>query len=101
MDSVEFHGDRGDLERFGRHVLKRAVAIEAPSPFEYRMRWDAHGNAGSSSSISLRSGVKLNATRLSWDRPWAFQFRDAATPLKFLLGRGPGPRMSPSDGPSY
>ncbi|HKQ70401.1 MAG TPA: AraC family transcriptional regulator [Polyangiaceae bacterium] len=98
---MEFRGDPGDLQRFARHVLKRTVTIDALSPFEHRMRWDMYGNAGSSSSTRLRSGVKLNATKLSWDRPWAFQFRDAATPLKFLLGRGPGPRMTPSNGPTY
>lgn len=101
MTSVEFRGEPGDLERFAHHVLKRTVTIEAPSPLEHHMRWDAHGNAGFSSSTCLSSGIKLNATKISWDRPWAFQFHNAATPLKFLLGRGPGPRMTPSNGPSY
>jgi len=64
MDSVEFRGEPGDLERFGRHVLKRTVTIDELSPFEHRMRWDAHGNAGFSSSTCLRSGIKLNATKL-------------------------------------
>jgi len=101
MESVEFRGEPGDLRRFAGQVLKRTVSIEALSPFEHRMRWDAHGNAGSSSATSLRSGVKLSITKLSWDRPWAFQFRDAATPLKFLLGRGPGPQLTPANGPMF
>jgi AraC-like DNA-binding protein len=101
MESVEFRGEPGDLQRFARHVLKRTVIIETPSPFEFCMRWETYGNAGSSSSTRLRSGAKLNVTKLSWDQPWAFQFRDAATPLKFLLGRGPGPRMTPANGPMF
>jgi AraC-like DNA-binding protein len=101
MESVEFRGEPGDLRRFARHVLKRTVTIDTPSPFELGMRWDAQGNGGSSTTMRLRSGIKLNVTKLNWDRPWAFQFRDTATPLKFLLGRGSGPRMTPSNGPSY
>jgi AraC-like DNA-binding protein len=101
MESVEFRGEPGDLQRFARHVLKRTVVIETPSPFEFRMRWQAHGNAGFSSSTLLRSQIKLNVTQLTWDQPWTFQFRDAATPLKFLLGRGVGPQMTPASGPAY
>ncbi|HKO47869.1 MAG TPA: AraC family transcriptional regulator [Polyangiaceae bacterium] len=101
MESVEFRGEPGDLRRFARHVLKRTITVDQLSPFEFRMRWAAHGNSGSSSTVCLRSGIKLNTTKLSWDRPWAFRFRNPATPLKFLLGRGPGPQMTPSTGPMF
>jgi AraC-like DNA-binding protein len=101
MESVEFKGDHGDLERFARHVLKQSVTVDELSPFEHRMRWDAHGSAGFSSSTSLRSGLRLSATKLSWDGPMAFQFRAAAAPLKFMLGRGAGPRMILPNGQSH
>lgn len=82
-------------------MLKRTVSIDDVSPLEQRMSWDAHGSAGSSSSTRLRSGLTLSATHLRWDQPWAFRLRDTATPLKFLLGRGVGPRMTPGTAPSY
>jgi len=101
MDSLEFRGDPRDLERFALHVLKQTATIDEPSPFEHRLRWDTGGTSGSASAADLRSGLKLTATKISWDRPWAFQFRDAATPLKFMLGRGAAPRMTLSDGRSH
>jgi AraC-like DNA-binding protein len=101
MNSVEFRGEPGDLERFAHHVLKRGVAVDELNPSEHRMCWDAQGQSGFSSSTRLRSGVRLSATRLRWDSPWAFQFQEEATPLKFLLSRGATPRMTPSNGPSH
>lgn len=101
MDRVDFQGNPGDLKRFADRVLKRTVHIDTLSPSEHRMRWDANGSSGSSSSTSLHSGIKLNATQLRWEHPWTFQFRDGATPFKFLLGLGRAPRMSQADGESY
>lgn len=101
MDSVEFRGNPGDLERFARQVLKQSATIDELSPFEHRIRWEAGGSSGFSSATDLRSGLKLSATKVSWDRPWAFRFRDAAAPLKFMLGRGAAPRMTLSNGVSF
>jgi AraC-like DNA-binding protein len=101
MDSLEFRGNPGDLEQFALHVLKHAATIDVLSPFEHCMRWDGGGNAGLSRAMDLRSGLKLNATKFNWDRPWAFQMRDTAAPLKFMLGRGAGPLMTRSNGSSY
>lgn len=101
MRAVEFRGDRDDLERFARSVLKRAVTIDAPSPFEHRMRWDAEGTGGFGTTLDLRSGIKLAGAKLRWDRPWAFRFSDAATPLKLMVCRGLGPRMTLPDGTSH
>ncbi|WP_437744981.1 AraC family transcriptional regulator [Sorangium sp. So ce1504] len=98
--SVDFRGEPGDLTRFAQRVIQSSPQIEEPSPFEHRMRWDRHGNAGSTGSIRLRSGIRLSTTRLRWEQPWGFQFRTAATPLKFNLSRGAGPRMISSDGTS-
>lgn len=101
MDAVEFQGNSGDLERFARDVLKYSATIDQLSPFEHRMRWNIAGNSGSGRTMHLRSGLTLSATQVRWQDPWAFQFREAATPLKFMLGRGAAPRLSLSDGTSY
>ncbi|HEY0714994.1 MAG TPA: AraC family transcriptional regulator [Polyangia bacterium] len=101
MDRVEFQGNQRDLDRFALNVLKRAVTIEALSPFEHRMRWDAGGSAGIGSTMNLRSGLKLSGTKLRWEQPWGFQLRDTAPSLKFMLGRGAAPRMTLSNGDSY
>lgn len=101
MDSVEFRGNPSDLERFAHHVLKQSATIDQLSPFERCMRWDLGGNSGFSSAMDLRSGLKLSATQFHWDRPWAFQLRDTPIPLKFMLCRGAGPRMTRSNGSSY
>jgi AraC-like DNA-binding protein len=98
MNSVEFRGDPRDLERFARQVLEQTATIDELNRFEHRMRWDAGGSSGFASAADLRSGLRLSATKISWHRPWAFQFRDAATPLKFMLGRGAAPRMTLPNG---
>lgn len=100
MDAVEFRGNPGDLERFASHGLKHSVEMDQPSPFEHRIRWDAGGRTGFGSTADLRSGIKLSATRLGWDHPWGFGIHEAATPLKFMLGRGEGPRVNAADGTS-
>jgi AraC-like DNA-binding protein len=101
MNSVEFRGNPSDLERFAHHVLKQTATMDELSPFEHRMRWDIGGSSGVARAMDLRSGLKLSATKISWERPWAFQLRDAATPLKFMLGRGAAPRMTMSNGRGY
>ena len=101
MDSVEFHGNSGDMERFARGALKRTVTFDQPSPFEQRMRWNVGGQSGWSSSTRLQSGLALSTTKLIWDQPWGFQFRDAPTALKFMVSRGEGPRMTVQGGPDY
>jgi AraC-like DNA-binding protein len=101
MDSVEFRGNRGDLGRFARQVLKHAVTIDQPSPFEQRIRWDFGDRTGFGSAASLSSGIKLSTAKLSWAEPWAFATREAATPLKFMLGRGAGPRVTLPSGESH
>ncbi|HEY8947163.1 MAG TPA: AraC family transcriptional regulator [Polyangiaceae bacterium] len=94
MDSVEFQGDARDLERFAQGVLKQTVFVDEPSPREHRMRWRAGGSAGFASVAEFCSGLKLSASRHTWDQPWRFQFRDARTPLKFMLSRGAAPRFT-------
>lgn len=102
MNSVQFRGNAGDMERFARDALKRAVSFDEPSPFERRMSWNIDDQAGFSSSTRLQSGLALSTTKLAWEQPWTFQFGDAPNPLKFMLSRGEGPRMTaPGGGPEY
>jgi len=98
---VEFRGSRDDLERFALGVFGQSATIDEPSPLERRLRWDLQGNVGFGSVTELRSGVRLSGSRISWDRPWAFEIRERATPLKFMLARGAGPRLILNDGSSH
>lgn len=99
MSSVEFRGNARDLDRFAQGVLKGAVAIEQLGAFERRMSWNVGASSGFSSAMALRSGIALVSTKLCWQQPSALSIRQAPTPLKFVLSRGTGPRLS-SPGPS-
>lgn len=101
MDAVEFQGNAGDLDRFARDVLKYTATIDQPSRFERILKWNMGGSAGVGTTMHLRSDIKLAATSIRWQAPWAFQFREAATPLKFMLGRGAAPRLTLADGTSH
>lgn len=101
MRSVHFDRDGDNLERFARGVLNRRLEIVQVNAFERRMNWNVLGNSGISSATTLRSGIALNATRLRWDRASAISIHQGATPLKFVLSRGAGPRMTPTIGGSY
>ena len=101
MVSRESGSNPGDLQRFALDVLKRPIGIDQLSQFEQRIRWDADGTRGFGGTAELRSGIKLSTTKLNWDRPWAFQFLDVVTPLKFILCRGTGPLVLPEDGTSH
>lgn len=101
MDSVEFHGNSGDLGRFGRHVLKQTYVLDQPSPVEHRIRWNVGDRVGEGSSTELRSGIRLSTVKLRWADPWTFQTSESPSPLKILLSRGPGPRVTLPDGTSY
>ncbi len=101
MSIAEVRDDASDVERFATRVLPQSVATEQVSQFERSVRWALPGSAGSNRAIHLRSGIDLNLTRLTWERPWTFHFNDAATALKFTLARGAGLRMTPAAGPSY
>lgn len=98
---MEFRGNPGDLERFTVDVLKRVASVEALGPFEHRVTWQMGGSSGFGGTADLRSGIKLASVKLSWERPWAFRFSEARTPLKFILCRGTGPRMTVADGTGY
>jgi AraC-like DNA-binding protein len=101
MELVEFQGNSGDLERFARHGLNQTATVDQPSPFEHRLVWDAGDRRGFGSTAALSSGIKLSVARLGWTEPWAFRTREFATPLKFMLGRGTGPRVTLPDGSSH
>jgi len=101
VDSVEFRGNGGDLDRFARNVLKQTVTFEQPSPFERRIRWELGESRGFGSAADLSSGIKLSTAKLDWGPPWALKTREAPTPLKIMLARGKGPRVTLPNGASH
>lgn len=101
MRKPDLDGSASDLERFARQVRRNSVCAEQVGQFERSMRWDFPGSTGASRAIQLRSGIDLNVTRLAWERPWTLRFNDAATGLKFSMGRGSTLRITPEAEPSY
>src|SRR5690349_20474407 len=94
MDSVQFLGDARDLDRFAQGALAGAVEFEELGAFERRMSWNMAGSSGFGSATSLRCGLSLVTTKLSWERPSVLSIQQAPTPLKFTLSRGVGPQLT-------
>ncbi|WP_437731204.1 helix-turn-helix transcriptional regulator [Sorangium sp. So ce1335] len=98
MDTLRFDGSERDLEEFAAGVLRSAAPIEAPTPFERRVRWDVRGNRGFISALTLRSGISLAAVRCRWEQASAMVVDHAPMVLEFVLSRGPVMRVRRSDG---
>ncbi|WP_437318864.1 helix-turn-helix transcriptional regulator [Sorangium sp. So ce385] len=98
MGAVTLDGSDADLDRFADRVLNGATAVEALSPVERQMRWDIEDRAGFTRSTALRSGIGLTVTKLRWERPWSLALDHGASRLKFVVVRGPGPRLTTSAG---
>ncbi|WP_081426214.1 helix-turn-helix transcriptional regulator [Sorangium cellulosum] len=101
METMRMDGSERDLEEFAAGVLRSAAPIEAPTPFERRMRWDLRGNTGSISAFSLRSGISVTVTRCRWERASGMVIDHAPMVLEFVLSRGPHMRVRSSDGDGY
>lgn len=92
---------REELERFSDRVLGGRVVAETPSLFERRIAWELMDRAGSSRTIALRSGMTLSVSRVRWERPWTLAFDPDPSKLKFMVTRGPGPRVTPYGGQTH
>jgi AraC family transcriptional activator of pyochelin receptor len=90
---------REELERFSERVSGRAV-VEKLNPFESEVRWQVGDRVGSSRTIALRSGMTLSISRVRWERRFTLAFDPDPSTLKFMVARGPGPRVTPSAGPA-
>jgi AraC-like DNA-binding protein len=87
-----------ELERFSERVLSGRAIMETLSPFEREIRWELVDRAGSSRTIALRSGMTLSISRVRWERRWTLGFDPDPSKLKFIVARGPGPRVTPHGG---
>ena len=68
---------------------------------ERRLRWEFMGRSGCTTSTVLRSGMVLSASAVHWERPWSVSVDQIHAPLKLVLMRGRGPRMTTSDGDDH
>jgi AraC-like DNA-binding protein len=59
------------------------------------------GRSGCTTSTVLRSGMVLSASAVHWERPWSVSVDQIHAPLKLVLLRGRGPRMTTSDGDDH
>jgi AraC-like DNA-binding protein len=98
---MQIDGSGGDLEGFGRGILRRSFSIEAPSPSERRISWDQGGSAGTASSARLRSGMLLSAATFRWEQAPPMAVDHAPSSLEFVLSRGPLMHIENSEGERY
>ena len=99
MRESKIDGVPGDLQRFAQNV-QRGASVESLGPSEHRVSWQALDRAGQTQVTALRSGLSLMTARVSWDRPWSLAVHQEPSPLKFILLRGEGPRISTVEGES-
>jgi AraC-like DNA-binding protein len=92
---------REELERFSGRVLSGRSVMEMPSAFERQIGWELAGCAGSSRTITLRSGLMLSVSQVRWERCWTLDFDPDRSKLKFMIMRGPGPRVTPYGGQAH
>lgn len=95
------HDRPRELERFSDRVLSGRAIVETPGPFERELRWELVDRAGSSRTVALRSGMTLSLSRVRWERRWTLAFDPDPSKLKFIVARGPGPRVTPSGGQTH
>jgi AraC-like DNA-binding protein len=88
---------RGELERFS-DVWSGSAVLETLSPFERKIGWALADRVGSSRTVDLRSGMTLSISRVRWEQSWTLGFDPDPSKLKFIVARGPGPRVIPRGG---
>jgi len=92
------HDQSGELERFSDRVLRGRAVLETLGPFERQISWEQADRAGSSRTVALRTGMTLSLSRVRWERSWTLAFDPDPSKLKFIVARGPGPRVTPGGG---
>lgn len=98
---MERQEQRAELERFSDRVLSGGAVLETLSPFEREIKWALMDRAGSSRTVALRSGMTLSISKVKWERSWALAFDPDPSTLKFIVARGPGPRVTPCGGQAH
>lgn len=89
-----------ELERFSERVSPSAV-VTTLNPFERHVDWELADRAGSSRTVTLRSDMTLSLSRVRWERSWSLAFDPDPSKLKFIVARGPGPRVTPAGGQAH
>ena len=92
------HDRQNELERFSERVLSGRAVVETLGQFEREIRWELVDRVGSSRTIALRTGMTLSISRVRWERSWTLAFNPDPSKLKFIIARGPGPRVTPCGG---
>jgi len=90
-----------ELERFSERVQSGRATLETLGPFERQMSWEFADRAGSSRTVASRSGMTLSLSRVRWERGFTLAFDPDPSKLKFIIARGPGPRVTPSGGQAH
>lgn len=90
-----------ELERFSDRVLSGRATVETLGPFERQLRWELMDRSGSAHTVALRSGMTLSISRVRWERRWTLAFDPDPSKLKFIVARGPGPRVTPGGGQTH
>src|SRR5688572_5608766 len=75
--------------------------METLGQFEREIRWELIDRVGSSRTVALRTGMTLSISRVRWERSWTLAFNPDRSKLKFIVARGPGPRVSPYGGQAH
>lgn len=62
------------------------------------MSWRSQDRTGSSRTLTLRSEITLSVSSMTWERPWSMAVCHEPSPLKFIVARGVGPRLTTNEG---
>jgi AraC-like DNA-binding protein len=87
-----------ELERFSERALAGSAIMETLGPFERQVRWQLMDRVGSARTVELRSGMTLSISQVRWERSWTLAFDPDPSKLKFIIARGPGPRVTACGG---
>lgn len=87
-----------ELERFSSRVSPGTAVVHTLGAFEREVVWQHADRQGASRTIDLRQGMTLSVSQVKWERAWSLAFAPDASRLKFIVARGPGPRVTPRGG---
>jgi AraC-like DNA-binding protein len=88
------NGMEGACDVVAYELLEAATTTESLGPFASRRRWDLRGHSGTEHSVELRSGMRLSASRCTWEHPLAITVNHVPSKLEFIASRGPGVRAT-------
>jgi AraC-like DNA-binding protein len=90
-----------ELERFSNRLARGESALDMSQPFERVLAWELLDRTVSSRTVDSRLGMTLSVSRVTWQRAWELTFDPDPSKLKFIVARGPGPRITPKCGETH